>query len=94
MGESEGWCGANFIVLVLKPFTAGEDAVILWATRQDDSELVDILHLSDGRDYIVLQRKHSSQGYREAIREQEAFAMRLIIVAQRNMTHDTQTRNT
>jgi hypothetical protein len=74
VGNSEGWAGANFIVLMANPFTAGEDAVIAWAKAQDDAELVDVVGLGDGRDYVILRRLHTKQTYNDALREQENYA--------------------
>ena len=75
VGNSEAWCGANFIVLIANPFTAGEDAVVAWARAQDDAELVDVIGLTDGRDYVILRRLHSKQTYQDALREQEHYAL-------------------
>lgn len=82
------------MVLILRPFTAGEDAVIAWATLQDDSEMVGLIHMTGGRDYIVLQRLYASQSYREALREQETFALGRIGLANSNMPQaDTRGNN-
>ena len=74
VGDSEGWCGAHFIVLVLRAFTPGEDAVTAWAKAQDDAVLVDVVGLGDGRDYVVLRRQYVRQTYRDALREQQDYA--------------------
>jgi len=74
VGDSEGWCGANFIVLIVRGFTPGEDAVTLWAKAQDESSLIDIISLGDGRDYIILKRHYVKQSYRDALNEQAVFA--------------------
>ena len=74
VGDSEGWCGANFIVLIVRAFTPGEDAVTLWAKAQDEASLVDIIGLGDGRDYIILKRHYVKQSYRDALNEQAVFA--------------------
>lgn len=74
VGNSEAWCGANFIVLMANPFTAGEDAVVAWAKAQDDAELVDVIGLGDRRDYVILRRLHTKQTYQDALREQANYA--------------------
>jgi hypothetical protein len=73
VGDSEGWCGPSLMVVVLRPFTPGEDAIITWACAQDDAELLEVLHLQDGRDYIVLARRHTKQTLQAALAEQQAF---------------------
>ena len=87
VGDSEGFCGANFIVLISRAFTAGEDAVMLWAQMQDDATLVDIINLSDGRDYIILKRLYIKQTYRDALNEQAAFANDFL--SRSSTQHDT-----
>lgn len=78
VGDSEGWCGPSLIALLLRPFTPGEDAVVTWARAQDDTALLDVVHLADGRDYIVLERLHTKQSLREALSEQNAFLAKAI----------------
>jgi len=73
VGDSEGWCGPSLMALALRPFTPGEDAVVAWAKAQDDAVLLDVVHLSDGRDYIVLERLHTKQTLRAALAEQNKF---------------------
>lgn len=73
VGGSEGWCGPILMTAITKPFTAGEDAVFAWLSRQDDSTLLELIHLEDGRDYIVLRRLHVTETLREALAEQERF---------------------
>lgn len=77
------------MVLVVKPFTPGEDAVMAWAQSQDGSELIDVLALADGRDYMVLRRLHTKQSFREALAESSAYAEGLLRAAERNMTQAT-----
>lgn len=77
VGDSEGWCGARFIVAIVRPFTPGEDAVALWITMQDDTRMLDILPLQDGRDYIVFERLYKTQTVREAHAEVEVFWQRI-----------------
>jgi len=73
VGDSEGWCGPVLMTAITRPFTPGEDAVFAWLLLQDDSTLLDIIHLTDGRDYIVFRRQHTRQTLREALVEQETF---------------------
>lgn len=85
VGESQGWCGPSLIVLVLKPFTPGEDAVIAWAMAQDETQLLDMVHLHDGRDYAVLARRHVKQTLQDALKEQQVYLASLRATTQ----HDT-----
>lgn len=87
VGDSEGWCGPSLISLVLRPFTPGEDAVVLWACAQDDAVLLDMVHLTDGRDFVVLQRLHTTQTLRQALAEQNTFLDS--IIWRIPMQHDT-----
>lgn len=81
VGDCEGWSGPSLMVLVIKPFTPGEDAVIAWAQAQDDAEVLDVLHLQDGRDYVVLMRLHSKQSLRDALAEQQAYLASVSLLA-------------
>jgi hypothetical protein len=91
VGDSEGWCGPSLMALCLRPFTPGEDAVIAWACAQDDAVLLEVLHLDDGRDYIVLERLHTKQSLRAALAEQNTFLAASILRIP--LQHDTSTRN-
>lgn len=73
VGDSEGWCGPSLMVLILRPFTPGEDAVVAWALALDDTNVLTVLHLRDGRDYIVLERLHTKQTLRAALKEQDSY---------------------
>jgi hypothetical protein len=75
-GGSEAYCGARFIVALLRPFTAGEDAVTAWVTAQDDSILLGWVPMDDGRDFVLLGRLHTKQSYRDAVAEQTAYDAR------------------
>lgn len=74
VGDSEGWCGANYIVMLVRPFTPGENAVMTWVRAQDEASLVDSLSLGDGRDYIILKRHYTKQTYTDALNEQAVFS--------------------
>lgn len=74
VGDSEAWCGPHFVVLLIRPFTAGEDAVVAWARAQDEATLIDHVPLKDGRDYLVLQREYVTQSYRQALTEAMVYA--------------------
>ncbi len=73
VGDSEGMCGPRFITVLVRPFTAGEDAVMAWVRMQDDTRLYDIVPLRDGRDFIVFERQYLMQTYEDAYRECEAY---------------------
>lgn len=87
VGDSEGWCGPHYLTLLVRAFTAGEDAVAAWARAQDDALLLDIIPLKDGRDYIILQRLYTKQTYPDAIREKNAFEAMLMGLIPKQ--HDT-----
>lgn len=82
-GGSEGYCGALDIVLISKPFTPGEDAVLFWAVCQDASVLVDIYPLDDGRDVILLQRLHTGQSLIDAVKEQQVHMQQVLKISPR-----------
>lgn len=71
-GGSEAYVSARDMVVLAKPFTAGEDAVMAWCARQDSAVLVDIVPLVDGRDMIFLRRRHTQQNVLEALAEEFA----------------------
>jgi hypothetical protein len=91
VGDSEGWCGPSLMALILRPFTPGEDAVVAWATAQDDTNLLDLVHMADGRDYVVLERLHVKQSLRQALQEQNEYLAEAIwrIPMQHDTRHDT-----
>lgn len=92
VGDSEAWCGVSLVVAVLRPFTPGEDAVVTWIRAQDDTELLDLVHLADGRDYVVLERKHVTQSRQDALREQERYINSLVArIPMQHGTSDTPT---
>lgn len=79
--------GPRFIVAFLRGFTPGEDAVMTWVRMQDDSRLIDIVPLKDGRDFVVFQRNYRTETFLDAYKEAERFKatmMRLL-----PMQHDT-----
>lgn len=69
-GESRAYLGAFTIALITKPFTAGEDAAVVWCLVQDDCSLIGCYHMADGRDFMLLERHHTKQSRFEAITEQ------------------------
>lgn len=90
VGDSEAMFGPRFIVALVRPFTAGEDAVMLWVRLQDDTRLVDIVPLSDGRDFIVFERGYKTQTYEQAHEEVRAFqAAMLRLIPKQHDSSDT-----
>lgn len=87
VGDSEAWCGPSIIAAVLRPFTAGEDAVVMWIRHQDDTALLDLVHLADGRDYVVLERLHTTQSRQQALVEQREYLRS--VLAKVPMQHGT-----
>ena len=87
VGDSEAMCGPRFITVISRPFTAGEDAVMTWVRMQDDTRLLDIVPLMDGRDFLVFERLYVKQTYQSAFEEVERYqeAIRRLIPRQ----HDT-----
>lgn len=67
--DSEAMLGANLITAIVRPFTPGEEAIAEWVRQQDQTALIDYQPLSDGRDYIVLQRLHASESYAAALQK-------------------------
>lgn len=76
VGGSEAYFGAESIVLITRPFTAGEDAVVTWAMLQDRCHLIGTHHMSDGRDLMLLQRLYEKQSREEAHLEQRRHLAR------------------
>lgn len=70
VGGSAAYVGAFDIVVVSKPFTPGEDAVMAWVQAQDDAMLVDMFPSGDGFDVTHLRRLHTKQTMADAIQEQ------------------------
>ena len=75
-GESSAYVGATNIVLVTKPFTAGEDAAVTWALLQDECTLAGTCHLSNGNDLMLLDRCHRYQSLEDALMEQRRHLAR------------------
>lgn len=73
VGDSEAMFGPRFIVVISRPFTAGEDAIMTWVRMQDDSRLVDIVPLKDGRDFLVFERNYVKQTFAEAFEEARRY---------------------
>lgn len=69
-GGSEAYLGAFTILLIARPFTAGENAALAWVMAQDECVMSVCYPLSDGRDFILLDRCHVRQSREEAIAEQ------------------------
>lgn len=73
VGDSEAMCGPRLIVTLSRPFTPGEDAVMTWVRMQDDTQLIDIVPLKDGRDFIIFERLYTKQTYAQATEECRRF---------------------
>lgn len=88
--DSEAYCGPRFIVAIVRPFTVGEDAIALWIHRQDDTRLLDIVPMSDGRDYIVFERLYVSQSVADARLEADAYLKSVLsMIPKQHDTNDT-----
>ena len=93
VGDSEAWLGVDLITAILRPFTAGEDAVALWIVAQDETTLLDLVPLADGRDFVVLERKHLSQTRSQAIVESQRFLSGMLLtLPTQHVSSDTPTR--
>lgn len=92
VGDSEAMCGPRFICAILRPFTAGEDAVMAWVRMQDDSRLIDLVPLKDGRDFAVFERNYATQTFEDAYREAEAFKVSVArLIPKQHDSSDTPT---
>lgn len=92
VGDSEAHLGALVITAILRPFTAGEDAVAAWIVAQDATNLIELVHLTDGRDYCVFERMHLTQTYEQAQRESDAYVASVIArIPRQHDTSDTPT---
>lgn len=91
VGDSEAHLGLGVITALVRPFTPGEDAVVAWIKLQDDALLLDLVPLSDGRDYVVLRRQYTRQSYAEALYESQEFA-RLMLRFPKQRDTDTTRR--
>ena len=91
VGDSEAMCGPRFIVVLSRPFTAGEDAVMTWVRMQDDTHLMDIVPLKDGRDFIVFEREYTKQTYGQACEEARRYTEALLrLIPKQHDSSDTQ----
>lgn len=77
-GDSEAYLTAFDIIVLTRPFTAGDVAVLTWVQLQDDTLLREIAPLKDGRDVIVLRRMHSRQTLADAVQEERRHMCREI----------------
>lgn len=85
-------CGPRFIVAILRPFTTGEDAVMMWVRLQDDTRLLDIVPLGDGRDFVVFERNYVTQTFADAYREAERYKAAMVrLIPKQHDTADTPT---
>lgn len=92
VGDSYAMCGPRFIVALMRPFTTGEDAVSLWCRLQDDTRVLDIVPLRDGRDFIVFERLHKNQSLADAYEEARAFESAMLRhIPRQHATSDTPT---
>jgi len=87
VGDSEAHLGPTMICAILRPFTPGEDAVATWIVAQDATRLIDIVHLTDGRDFCVFERLYLTQSYEQARAESDAHIAS--IIARIPKQHDT-----
>ena len=83
-------CGPRYIVAIVHAFTAGEDAVMTWVRMQDDTRLVDIVPLKDGRDFCVFERNYLFQTREDAFQEAEAYQRAIMrLLPKQHDTRDT-----
>jgi hypothetical protein len=78
VGDAEGYCGDRLMVTVSRPFSAEEDAVFDWVLDQDRVALVGIMHLADGRDLMLLERRHKTQSLAEAVEEHRVHIRKIL----------------
>jgi hypothetical protein len=90
VGDSEAHLGALLVTAILRPFTPGEDAVVAWILTQDATNLLDLVHLQDGRDLCVFERLYQRETYEQAIATSDAYIQGLLSRIPRQ--HDTPTK--
>jgi hypothetical protein len=73
LSEAVAYCGIVYIVALVKPFTESESAVLDWCAEQDTSFMSELIHLDDGRDFMIFVRTYGKQSFRDAVLEQERF---------------------
>lgn len=78
VGDSEAHLGAVMVSAILRPFTPGEDAVTAWITSQDTCNLLDMVHLKDGRDLCVFERLYHRESYERARACSDAFVTAML----------------
>jgi hypothetical protein len=84
VGDSEAHLGVLVVTALLRPFTPGEDAVVAWVLAQDACNLLDLVHLKDGRDLCIFERLYLKQSFEHAQTEADTYITRLL-----SMQHDT-----
>ena len=90
VGDSEAHLGAVMVTAILRPFTPAEDAVVAWILAQDATNLVDLVHLKDGRDLCVFERLYQKQSYEQARAEADGFIQSLLSrIPTQHATSDT-----
>lgn len=61
--------GDIMISILVEPFSPDEAEAIDWANQVDDTELLAVFGMSDGRDFILLKRLHTKQSVADAVLE-------------------------
>lgn len=90
VGDSEAMCGAHLIVTLSRGFTPGEDAIMTWVRMQDDTRLIDIVPLRDGRDLAIFERNYVKQTYAQALAETARFEEAMIrLIPKQHDSSDT-----
>ena len=75
---------------ILRPFTPGEDAVAAWIVAQDACNLVDLVHLGDGRDLCVFERLYHRESYERAKAQSDAYITAMLaLIPKQHVTSDT-----
>lgn len=73
-GTATVWVGDVMISVISYLGTTDEDAAFEWANEVDDTELLGIYPMDDGRDFTLMKRLHTKQSIVDAVLElQEAI---------------------
>lgn len=78
-GTATVWVGDTLISVMAFNGTQDEDLALEWALEVDDFELLTVIPMLDGRDFLLCKRLHTKQSLLDAVIElQEAIEKRFV----------------